>query len=273
MMAWTNTFNEDPPASPWIAESMRLTAIYPEAAQVAAQPIWQPTTGMEPENQNSQPRKLFYENGTWRGRKLEVVSAETRLDWNYTAIQPAPAPSNPSAPPSVPLAPRPVFMGDFLSVMEDFSQVAASWLAIATRPMHRIALGLALVQPINDRPTGYALMGRYLPSVQLDGANSRDFIYQINRPRTVNIGGRQITINRLLVWNSVIYMGAEMNVNLSGTRATSQALEPLDQVIRVQMDLNTSAEFEGTIDSPTACEIFEVMRGYAVEIGERGDIP
>jgi|GEM_PF-5086402 len=259
------------PASSWTTESLRFTAIYRDATAVSMESIFEPVTGREPEKQGATPRKLFWETGIWEGHKLDIVSAETRLDWSYSEPQPLPSAQDPSIPQTLTPPMMPAFMQDFPKELRAFSTVVEKWLTITTRPMHRVALGVSLIQPISDRPSGYNLLNKYLSGMNLDGEQSRDFMYQINRPRNIAVGGQQITANRLMTWNSLIFRAVRMDISDVATVIAHGSEEP-GQVIRVQMDLNTAAELEGRIDPLSASKIFDIFKDYAIEISEKGDV-
>jgi hypothetical protein len=163
----------------------------------------------------------------------------------------------------------PVNLGSFHEKLDAFSKIVVKWLGQSTRLINRVALGVVLVQPVSDRPSGYRRLSKYLRAVEIDAEKTQDFGYRINRSRTETFSDEQIVINRICTWGLGFPMATSLE--LRGPAATAKTTT-FGWLVRVDMDINTWAEFEGTFHPSRAIEIFECLRKYAIEIGQKGDV-
>jgi hypothetical protein len=84
--------------------------------------------------------------------------------------------------------------GNFPDVLTPFCNRVETFL----RPpgfFRRIAFGAILQKEVPTIAAGYEEIQDLLPSVKLDVGNCSDFLFQINRPRTVDLGEKNIRIN------------------------------------------------------------------------------
>lgn len=182
----------------WQAETMRLTAFPGPAARIAEPTWWADLVGEPPEAKISRPRKGGQqEEGIFEGRKLVLVVEPSRIDWLLI-----PADHQDGEMGDIPT------IGSFPEALDAFSQLMLRWFALGTcPPVRRLAFGAILLQPVEDRQTGYRQISAYLPSVRLDPEGSSDFSYQINRPRDSTSGISGLRINRLSKWSSYLENG------------------------------------------------------------------
>ena len=136
------------------------------------------------------------------------------------------------------------------------------WLEETGSTAKRVAFGGILDQPVPNRANGHRTLSGYLP-FELDDSSS-DFLYQINRRRSVEPGG--IVINRLSKWFVAQFAG--LSVDLS-----TQAASPLQAEFyaRLELDINTAPDQEFPPERTAA--IFRELVSLATEIMENGDQP
>src|SRR5208282_50763 len=70
-------------------------------------------------------------------------------------------------------------------------------------PAIRLAYGAILLQPVDNRETGYLRLGELASAVKID-PKSEDFFYQINRPRE-STTLKNMRLNRLSKWSVALF--------------------------------------------------------------------
>jgi len=223
---------------------------------------WQDVVDSEPETQLIQAKrgeKRF--QGAFEGGQLTLQVRPGRIDWLL-----GPAVSNDEQPtgefiPSV---------GRFDAMCHRFKELVDRWLP-SSPSLNRIAFGGVILLPVPDRATGYKRLVPYLPSVKIDPIGTRDLLYRINRPRISRTGIKDLRVNRLATWSvgtvafeSFTVTGGQLPIVTRGKEAF---------VCRVELDINTAAEFSGQFvphqSKGTLVELVEL----GVEIIEKGDVP
>ena len=130
---------------PWRCESLRLTALWPDARDVSSLFTWESVVGSSPDHRESQPRlHSAREIGSISeaSLNLELRSTPGRADWILAPIAPTPG--------DVPFINFPNLfdaLATFAHVI--FEKSADSYDAV------RIALGVAAVRPTADRRESY----------------------------------------------------------------------------------------------------------------------
>jgi hypothetical protein len=146
-----------------------------------------------------------------------------------------------------------------------FAPLMNRWFELETCPtVQRLAFGGVMLQPVQDRQTGYQQLSQYLPSVQIDIANSSDFLYGINRKRDSRVIPG-LGINRLSRWS----MLAQQNISMQ----IPPILGPLYHACQLEMDINTAPEFQREFEQGQLMPIFQELVDLAIEIAIHGDIP
>jgi hypothetical protein len=202
----------------------------------------------------------FHDEGAWGAGKLTLVVKPERIDWVLAA------PENVEAEPG-PIA----VLGEYAAVVKEFSSLVNKWFESCSLRFSRLAFGATLMQTVKERAEGYRLLAEYLPSVSLQPDVSSDFLFQINRPRVIDTEfGIRIEINRLSKWFVARSSIRRVAVGPSGAML---APEIVVDSARVELDINTSANYEGTYTGAEAVQLFPVLVGLATEVAEVGDIP
>lgn len=238
-------------ANDWRASQLRLS-VFP-LAELAPEPEnwWGETVGRDPNERQTRPRERSWSDqgaldsddlaGT-----LELRRAPTRIDWLL---------DNPPLPDTQDT-------GGALVATEAFRELLTPWLRETGSDAKRVAFGATLDRRVPDRANGYRTLSAYLP-FDLDDSSS-DFLYQINRRRSVGPGA--VTVNRLSKWSVAQFAG--LSVDLS-----TQAASPLqpEYYARLELDINTAPDQEFPPDQ--TAPIFERLVSLAIEIMENGDLP
>ena len=240
----------------WQAESLRLTCFPSSATDISSKNWWLDVIGEQPENTAIRAKDGFRQDeGHINGRKVLLGILPIRIDWLMV-------PSDEEGATSI---------GSFQDGLDAFLIPMSRWFK-KSPPLRRLAFGTALMLPVDSRQSGYELLGKYLPNVKLDSVGTSDFLYQINRPRVSQTKISDLMINRLTKW-SVLKQGLfgfELSPN-----AQVATLVPSSETLacRVELDINTSADYKGDLPSDKLTEIFTELIDLTKEIALKGDIP
>lgn len=126
--------------------------------------------------------------------------------------------------------------------------------------------------PEKSLKDSYNRLSYYLP-FDLD-EDSSDFLYQINRPRKISsVESFECSVNRLSKWSA-----SKWSVSLfagSGSdpsQLTQYITKPTQFAVRLELDINTAADFVGELDSEKLPHIFRELVELGKEIANKGDI-
>ncbi len=204
-------------------------------------------------------RPFHKDEGLFENGKLILSKQSNKVDWLYVV--------DPQK-----MSPIPV-LGDFLDELERIRPLISKWLKDKCPPTNRFAFGSDLLQPVDSQIRGNQRISEYLRSVNIDLEHSSDFAYQINRPCASGvIKGMQI--NRLSKW-SVIRIQTIFQVINSGQGVV--APNPLSSEVinacRLEVDINTSADFHYDIPKDSFIPILDELINLGTSITEHGDEP
>jgi hypothetical protein len=250
-----------PPLSTWQVETLRLTAFPSPTAQVAELAWWTELVGEPPETRISRPRMGGQqEEGSYRGGKLLLRVRPERIDWLFTTVHEEEG--EVEAFPTI---------GAFPETVNIFLPLMRRWFDFDTcPPAQRLAFGAVLLQPVEDRSTGYQQLSRYLPHVEVDPEGSSDFLYQINRRRESTSGINGLEINRLSKWSVATWRPARLSVGPAGI-GYSKGQEHF--ACRLELDINTVPNLQEELTREQMPQVLEELVGLGREIAREGDIP
>jgi hypothetical protein len=144
------------------------------------------------------------------------------------------------------------------------------WLAGAPA-LNRMAFGVLLNLPVGEREIGYRTLSTLLP-IRIDAAKSRDFLYQINRPRLASTPGAVgLEINCLSRWMVSLLARAKLTFTEASVGFFDR--ENVTSACRVEMDINTAGERQEALPRETYAGLFRELVEIACEIAEKGDVP
>lgn len=244
-----------PELTAWKAETLRMTAILSPAAQLPNESLWEGLLGQPPENIISQPRTgIQQEEGPFEGGKLIVTVQPVRVDWILTVDN--------NRPTTISEFPS---LGQFIDLLNPFVDLMTRWLE-KSPPLQRLAFGANLLLPMAEEVARQQLF-TYLHLNPQNFENSRDFAYQINRPRDSTSGISELKINRLSKWSAVtwktIQVAPQMVINMPGEGNFACYLE---------LDINTSPDYRGDFPKEKLLQIFKELVELGKEIAKEGDI-
>ncbi len=251
-----NSVRARPDVGLWQAQGLRLTVFPASTAEVTADNNWwKDVLGDEPAVQSIQKGRLVREEqGEALGGLLALTIRPGRIDWGLAST--LRQDEVPQAFPTV---------GSALEILPRYHDLLSRWLPTSP-PLDRLAVGLQALLPVEDHATAYHVLDALLPFVEVDPA-SRDFRFQINRPRPSRTGIENLTINRLVTWHA---LRMQVVATLPGGKRVGAP--PLYAVI-AEMDINTAAEFEGPLPQGRLSDLFDECRDLLVALLEQGDHP
>lgn len=245
-----------PPLSSWLAETLRVTAFPRPGNLIPEQNWWFEIVGQLPEKKTDQPRTgMVIEEGSFQNGKLILAVHPARIDWRYE-----PADEMMQVPDQF------GNVGEFTAALRTFVSSMREWLSLNNiPPLRRLALGVVLLQPVEDIKEGYRVLSQYLP-FDIDDMTSSDFLYQINRRRDSQVEIPDLRVNRLTKWSvaSLIPMQIEPGPIVRF---------PAQFACRLEMDINTVPEFERELEHQKLESLLEEFAELSEEIVENGDIP
>lgn len=249
------------PLSAWHAERLRLTAFPITATPPQNISWWTELMGEPAETKTVQPKlDRQTEQGLFLGAKLVNQVQPNRIDW---LIQLTDQESEAISFPTI---------GPFLEVIEPFVELMLRWFKLKTCPeLKRLAFGPILVYPVDSRVAGYRQLSVYLPSIKLDHEGSSDFFYQINRIRNSTSKSDGFKINRLSKWS--VSAVQRMDFSIGKEIDLSVTKRQAYYACRLDLDINTAAEFPGPLPKKQLSLIFQELVDLAKEIALEGDVP
>jgi len=248
--------NESPGVA-WQAETLRLTA-FPFERLSDKPGWWKEIIGEEPESRIVRPRQQgLQEEGDFDRGRLRVIAQPARIDWLFTVREKGDESEGPFDT-----------LGPLALAVQVFQPPIDRWLREFAPEIKRLGFGAILLAEVPSRADGYGTLQRFLPSVRLE-EDSSDFIYQINRKRPTTTGIDGLEINRLSKWS--VMLRTDMVLSFQGIAAT-QMPGPVHHALRLELDINTAAEFVGPLPHDRLGDIFSELQEMAEEIAARGDV-
>lgn len=237
----------------WRVASARLT-VFVAPDTVVPSTLWRDVVGEDPESsvvQRATATKT--ESGPFADGILTLQVQPMRVDWLQEPVGPA----TEGAPP---------VLGAFPDAAEPLVELGHRWARSTQFPStQRVALGLILISDVSDRQIGYRELANFIDGVP-ESTDAVDFLYQVNRPRDSRAGIEGLYINRLSKWSV-----AEYRVVIFAPAAASVATGALRYHLRLELDINTMAEFEGLIPQQKVDKVIDDLFEGAHEICEQGN--
>lgn len=255
---------QEKPASimEWQVGDLRLTAFPEQPLKVQGNEWWEKIVREAPESSTFNRKSgVLSERGPFESGVLSLNIHPLRIDWHLTKVQPNEIPEE-----EIPT------VGGFSDTSESFARLMQKWLERNCPELDRLAFGAILLWPVQSRQAGYERLANYLPNVKFDPEGSSDFMYQINRPRNSNLDIPDLKINRLSKWSVLVYMSAMIKLDAKSYRSV-QYDTPEIYACRLDMDINTAADFRGPLPKDKLGKIFEELVAIGQEITKKGDIP
>lgn len=248
-----------PDPSPWLTQSMRLTAFPSPSAKIGTPNWWADLVGHDPDERNSKPAKgELIEDGAFDGGKLRLKVSPLRIDWVFVRTD-----SN--------VDQDVVFanVGSFPEVSEKFLKLMLDWLSPTAVSLQRLAFGAVLLKPVENHSEGYTTLAKYLHDIRIS-LDSSDFFYQINRPRKSNVQHfADHNQNRLSKWS--LFSMQESHFQIHGS--TSMVLPgERRHACRLELDISTPADLKTEIPNEALGNVLREQLELGKEIALKGDI-
>ncbi len=246
------------PPNAWVAQVLRLTAYYSQDQEFDLPSWWAELAGASPEKDTKDLKTATrtVEGPSGSGR---LILQKNPLVINLSYQPDAHALCKIDGIPAV---------GYFDAAYRDFLSLAKKLLSIESFcPVKRLAFGLTLNLPAENLEQALRQLAPYTKGVTIDAANSRDFMYRINRRRRSTGDVPDLYINRLSTWQTVAYHSV-----MAGPAATPATTSAPQHACQLELDMNTAQEFAGPLPVDKLKTIFEELASMGTEIIEKGDI-
>lgn len=242
----------------WHAGQVELVCFPSGIGAILDHEWWKFVTGAEPTTTRKGSERL--DDGPFRDIQLRLTTTPVRVAWTV-----APRVDDPTD-----LVNRPPTIGPFIELLPWFCDAMRTWLRERSFPLNRLGLSATLAQFAPTVEDTYRLLGSYLPEIPVD-PTSKDFRYQINRPRRSRIV-EGLLINRLTAWSAiVINMQVEMKAYpVPAASAHTQKRE--DRACLLHLDINSAFEFPGQLPHGRLPDLLDELVELATEIASQGDI-
>jgi hypothetical protein len=250
------TQTELPPLSEWKSILLRLTAFPSPNDSFDGEKWWETVTGVAPDTKTEQPKtpeKIH--QGSFEQGILTLSLLPVRINWEYAATVE-----------QFLLKEEFPVLGSFAEQVNIFETVMKLWLGNESPTLARLAFGAQVIQTVDNHKEAYNRLSAYLP-FEIDGSNSSDFLYRINKKRQSKLNLEGLEINRLSTWSALRFQG---NIRSSASPRQNRALERY--ACFLELDINTSPDFEGDLKSDVLSDVFSELIALGLEIAERGDV-
>ena len=245
----------------WQVESLRATTFHVPGAYVAVSTdTWEQVIGEQPDQVLTRPRqRVVQQSGTFEDKQLALVARQDRVDWIFQGMV---------GPPGEPMLGPPT-LGPLPDALESFMRVTEKWLSVGPT-ITRIAFGAVLFISVKDLASAYQELSRFLPTVELGGTDSPDFLYQINRPRASK-SLPEIRVNRMTKWS--VIQGESISIGFRAGGGSVLASASPELACRLELDINTVPESMTSTHQARIQPLFNELVELGSEIAEKGDIP
>lgn len=248
------------PIDKWQVDTLRLTLFASTNIGLEEPTWWRDVFEKEPLEKKTRPVDGTHQQiGDHEGRIFILSIRNQRIDWIC-----APDIGKIKRKDAI------LSIGAVSTVLDLFIPPILRWFELETCPAaKRLAFGAMLFYAVADQEVGNRLFSDYLPHVKLDDDNIRDFGYQINRRRQTTTGIPGLNINRLAKWSMI--QAQPRLIELSPDDVSIAVLE--QDACRLELDMNTSAEFKGNITREQLPALFQELAELGKQIVEEGDVP
>lgn len=236
----------------WEVELLRLTAFTNDLIPPSHfEEWWKKVAKTDAESVNRKPALgAFTAMGPVDDAGLQLAVTPGRVDWLFG--------------PTTVEAVLEHSLGKYDAQDERFGQRLSDWLQLPAISINRLALGEVLRMPVPNRVEGYKTAAKLLPCVKLDPRTSKDFMFQINRPRESKVIPG-LSINRLTKWAIV-----QMNVGVIGSEKPASSAE----FVRLELDISTDKDSQRDLSKDNGLSrLYEEFIGLCREIATKGDAP
>ena len=247
----------------WEVELLRLTIFFPsDSPPVDSDQWWNQLIGEPPENKNERPREgTLQQDGIVDASRVTLSVIPGRVDL-ISGVDQSPLKQPFEVVPTMGLLSK--RLGPFMNMAQQLIKL--------TPGANRFAFGAILIHPVSDRREGYAELSRYLSALKIDIENSRDFSYQINRPRpSATVIG--CAINRLSKWAVVLVQ--PLRIQIIGDAKGQQVAQFIGtgfNAVRLELDISSDSDRIGKLPVELSIPFWDELVSMGLEISAEGDL-
>lgn len=233
----------------WQVELLRMSFFFEMKERDKWTSIWTAITEQSVDSTTEKHNLMqIVEEGIWNNHLLTVALQSNRIDilWSAKELEGSLLPS----------------LGDFSDLADSFKEAVIKVLSKdRLYSIQRAGFGAILLNPVETKEQAYSLLENYLPTVKIS-QNSRDFLYQINRP-IVSRFNTEREINRLSKWHAVQAKYVNFQQDSFGILANA---------CRLELDINSSVDKLYSEDQPIELEEISEFTSFALNIATNGDL-
>ncbi len=245
--------------SSWQAVLLRVTVFVEGDPRNDADTWWTGVVENDAENSTSRNRGLERSlDGEFAGRRLTLQTQSGRADW-LSAVEMGKVSLGQTA------AEPEAAADSFLGALETFVSAMKRWL-VSVEAVKRFAFGAIMRLPMQSGWEAYSKISAYLP-FDVNADLHTDLLFQINVPRSSDVLGADVTINRLSKWGVVRSQLYGLEIRPGEILPTS--LAPPAYACQIELDVNT-AERTTPLPGEHLVELFDEMVSLAKAIAEKG---
>lgn len=247
----------------WEAESLRATAFYNVGdAPEDVERLWGLFMHRQPDQVSSRPNEgIHVAEGSFGGseKQLQCTIRPERVDWVLRATPPVPSRAAEGLP----------TIGALVATLPSFQDLGTRWLERSSATI-RLAFGAILLFKVDNQQDANEKLSAFLHSVALDPENVSDFLYRINRRRT--LGSHEgIEVNRISTWSTA--QGGSIGFAVAGGGPPQLTRQTDHFACRLELDINTASKPISPLSGTEAAQIFSELVALGTEIAENGDRP
>jgi len=246
----------------WQVEGVRFTAFPLETFKAIEYDWWESLCGEPPETRMINPRNgTIHEEGKFENGIFTVDVAPFRLDYKYSV---------PNRPPD---SDKLSTLGDLDNVIEKFNVYVNKLINLdKITDLQRLAFGAILFQQVDSKKAGYEILSKYLP-FRIEADKVSDLFFQINRPRN-SLLETTLLLNRLTKWSVGAIDLVALELSRSGEKTTTKSFSTTNLIyaVRLELDINTSPEYQGPFKKKDILPIFEELIDLGKVTSRKGDL-
>ena len=240
----------------WNAESLRISLFTRVAPKITEQD-WQRLTGQEEAETRTQIPGGRAFIGSALGGQLTLAMPGPRIDCVLS-----PKPDGPAQDFSL------NSVGPWSQMSETFLTATIPWIRQLDIETTRVAFGCVLLLKAEGRDDVYARLGDLLTSVTVK-PDMRDLLFRVNWRKNSKVVP-ELSINRLTTFSAVQISLATFALD-SATPA-KVSLTSRSDFVRLEIDHNTSQEWDKPFDREQVVSIYEELASLADENAKNGEV-
>jgi hypothetical protein len=243
----------------WNVNSLRYS-LFPKQNYVIDNDWWMKIVGTSPENISiNQKISAHHYEGEFHAGLLVIDLNPIRIDINYIATKL-----------NYPNQQGFLSLGLFDKVVSSFIPSIHSFLKLDNCPAaQRIAFGVTLFSRAESKESSYLFLSEYLKNkIVIDPKFSRDFLYQINRPKkstTID----DLEINRLSKYFALKF---QTIVTQPFSGLPPQNIIDGEYTANLEIDINTQGDYSLELSRDQQLHLLDELVNLARDISIQGDI-